>query len=70
MVRHVGRGASTERAEAVKQWKLFKPDVSLLDLRMPILDGVGAISAIRQFDSNARIIILTRFDDEEDVYRA
>jgi two-component system NarL family response regulator len=56
--------------EAVEQWALHRPDVSLLDLRMPVLDGVGAINEIRQFDPAARIILLTTFDGEEDIYRA
>ena len=56
--------------EAVEQWKLHRPDVSLLDLRMPVLDGVGAIEQIRQLDPAARVILLTTFDGEEDIYRA
>lgn len=56
--------------EAADQWKLHRPDVSLLDLRMPVLDGIGAMEQIRRYDPAARIIILTTFDDEEDVYRA
>jgi len=56
--------------EAVEQWRQHRPDVSLLDLRMPGLDGVGAIEQIRQIDPGARIILLTTFDGEEDIYRA
>ena len=55
--------------EAVEQWKLHRPDVSLLDLRMPELDGVGAIEHIREVDATARVILLTTFDSDEDVYR-
>jgi two-component system NarL family response regulator len=44
--------------------------VTLLDLRMPELDGVGAIREIRAGDENARIIVLTTFDGDEDIYRA
>jgi two-component system NarL family response regulator len=55
--------------EAVAEWKRHRPDVSLLDLRMPVLDGVGAIDQIRALDSAARVILLTTFDDEEDIYR-
>jgi len=56
-------------AQAVEQWKLVRPDVALLDLRMPVLDGAGAIHEIRQQDPGARIILLTTFDGEEDVYQ-
>jgi two-component system NarL family response regulator len=56
--------------EAVELWKKHRPDVTLLDLRMPELDGVSAIKAIRAADENARIIVLTTFDGDEDIYRA
>jgi DNA-binding NarL/FixJ family response regulator len=56
--------------EAVELWKEHRPDVTLLDLRMPELDGVGAIKEIRQLDENAQIVVLTTFDGDEDIYRA
>lgn len=55
--------------QAVEQWKLHRPDVTLMDLQMPALDGVNAIYQIRAADPNARIIILTTFDGDEDIYR-
>jgi DNA-binding NarL/FixJ family response regulator len=56
--------------EAVELWKQHRPDVTLLDLRMPELDGVGAINEIRALDENAHIVVLTTFDGDEDIYRA
>src|ERR1035438_3510323 len=56
--------------QAVELWKKHKPDVTLMDLRMPDLDGVSAIYEIRAADPNARIIVLTTFDGDEDIYRA
>src|SRR5437667_9967709 len=56
--------------EAVELWKQHHPDVTLLDLRMPELDGVGAINEIRASNENARIIVLTTFDGDEGIYRA
>src|SRR6266700_8302889 len=50
--------------EAVELWKQHHPDVILLDLRMPELDGVCAIREIRAIDDNVRIILLTTFDDD------
>jgi len=55
--------------QAVEKWQLSRPDVTLLDLRMPVLDGVGAIRQIRQHDAGARIVLLTTFDGEEDIYQ-
>jgi DNA-binding NarL/FixJ family response regulator len=56
--------------EAVDLWKEHHPDVTLLDLRMPELDGVGAIKEIRELDDGAHILVLTTFDGDEDIYRA
>ena len=56
--------------EAVEQFLRHRPDVALLDLRMPGMDGVEAIAAIRSKVSTARIILLTTFDEDEDIYRA
>jgi len=55
--------------QAVEFWKLHRPDVALMDLRMPSLDGVNAIYEIRAANPGARIIILTTFDGDEDIYR-
>jgi two-component system NarL family response regulator len=63
----VGQADSGEAA--VVQYRQLRPDVVLMDLRMPGLDGVAAIEAIRENDPAARIIILTTFDGEEDIYR-
>jgi two-component system NarL family response regulator len=55
--------------QAVELWKEKRPDVTLMDLRMPGLDGVEAIHEIRAVDPGARIIILTTYDGDEDIYR-
>ncbi len=57
-------------AEAVDEWSKHRPDVSLLDLRMPLLDAVGVINRIRETDPAARFLVLTTFDTDEDIYRA
>lgn len=54
---------------AVEQYRILRPDVALLDLRMPLLDGAEAISLIRQEFRQARLIILTTFDTDEDIYK-
>jgi two-component system NarL family response regulator len=55
--------------QAVELWKTHRPDVTLMDLRMPSLDGVNAIYEIRAVDPQARIVVLTTFDGDEDIYR-
>ena len=64
----VGEGSNGR--EAVELWKEHRPDVTLLDLRMPELNGVGAIMEIRELDENAQIVVLTTYDGDEDIYRA
>ncbi len=56
--------------QAVDLWRKHRPDVTLLDLRMPMLDGVGVIDEIRKEDTSARIIILTTYDTDNEIYRA
>jgi len=55
--------------EAVRLWREQRPDVALVDLRMPGLDGVGVVGQVRALDAMARILILTTYDGDEDIYR-
>src|SRR5688500_13800792 len=57
-------------AEAIALYQKHAPDVVLMDLRMPTLDGVAAIRAIRAADSDARIVALTTDDGGADIERA
>jgi two-component system, NarL family, response regulator len=54
---------------AVEQFQAQQPDVVLMDLRLPELDGVDAIAQIRAGAPHARIIVLTTYDADEDIYR-
>jgi len=56
--------------EAVDLWTEHHPDVTLLDLRMPTLDGVGVIENIRKQDASARVIVLTTYDNDTEILRA
>jgi DNA-binding NarL/FixJ family response regulator len=56
--------------EAVELWKTHRPDVSLLDLRMPVLNGVGVIKEVRDLDVSARVIVQTTYDTDEEIYQA
>ncbi len=55
---------------AVRQVASLKPDVVLMDLRMPILNGVEATRRIRAQHAGCQVIVLTTFDDDEDVFDA
>jgi two-component system NarL family response regulator len=55
--------------EAVEQYFAGRPDVGFFDLRMPIMDGVDAVLAIRKQEPAARIAIISSFQNEEEVYR-
>jgi DNA-binding NarL/FixJ family response regulator len=56
--------------DAVALYRQYHPDVTLMDLRMPDLDGIGAVKLIRQEFPEARIIALTSFDGDQDIYRS
>jgi len=64
----VGSAASGEEALAII--KRNKPDLLLLDLRMPGMDGIGVLQALKKIEDRPRVIILTSFDKDEDIYRA
>lgn len=55
--------------EVVECFREYKPDLALIDLRMPKMDGVSAIATICQEFPFARIIILSTYDRDEDIYR-
>jgi DNA-binding NarL/FixJ family response regulator len=63
-------GEANNGREAVEMFKQFKPDVVLMDLRMPDLDGTSATRMIRQEVPDAKIIALTSYDGDQDIYRA
>lgn len=56
--------------EAIKQFKLHRPDVTLMDLQMPDMRGIEAIIAIRSEFPDARIIVLTTYTGDVQVLRA
>ena len=60
----------TNGREAVALYREHRPDVVLMDLRMPEMGGVEAIAAIRREFSDAKVIVLTTYDGDEDIYRS
>jgi DNA-binding NarL/FixJ family response regulator len=61
--------ASTGR-EAIDQYRLHRPDITLMDLRLPDMHGVDAIVAIRAFQPDARVIVLTTYVGDVQATRA
>jgi len=63
-------GEATDGREAVQQTRALKPDVILLDMVMPHLDGLEAIKAIKEEQPEAKILVLTSFSDDDKVFPA
>ncbi|MCP2261302.1 two component transcriptional regulator, LuxR family [Streptoalloteichus tenebrarius] len=63
-------GEAANGREAVELAERLRPDVVLMDLRMPVLDGIGATKEILARRPATRIIVLTTFDDDEHLYPA
>lgn len=63
-------GEAADGAAGVELIVTLQPDVVLMDLRMPGLDGVGAIEALRRRNLPARVLVLTTYDSDTDIVRA
>ncbi len=61
---------ASDGKEAIEQFRLHRPDITLMDLQMPDLDGIEAISCIHGEFNNARIIVLTTYTGDVQVVRA
>jgi DNA-binding NarL/FixJ family response regulator len=63
-------GTAVDGQDAIEQAEALQPDVVLMDVRMPVLDGVAAVVALHERMPSCRVIMLTTFDDEDLVVRA
>lgn len=63
-------GEATNGREAVEQFRARKPDIVLMDLQMPVMGGIEAISAIRSEFPDARIVVLTTYKGDAQALRA
>ena len=63
--------AEAEDGEAALEgWRKHRPDVTVMDLRLPGMDGIATIKALRQEFAGAKILVLSTYGSEEDIYRA
>jgi two-component system NarL family response regulator len=63
-------GEATTGAQTVEAFNRLKPDVVLLDLRMPDGGGLGALTQIQQVNGTAKVLVLSSYANEEEIYRA
>lgn len=63
-------GGASNGEQAVAQFVEQRPDVTLMDLQLPVVNGIEAIRRIRQIDSSARIVVLTMYEGDENIHRA
>jgi DNA-binding NarL/FixJ family response regulator len=63
-------GAAASGEEAIALFSRYKPDITLMDLRLRTMSGLDAIKVIRREDPDARIIVLTMYAGDEDIHRA
>ena len=61
---------ASDGEEAVDRFIEHRPDVTVMDLQLPRMNGMQAIRSIRQVEPNARIIVLTMYQGDEDIYQA
>jgi len=61
---------SGEARESVRMFEKARPDITLMDLRLPDMNGVEAIREIRAIDPEARVIVLTTYEGDEDIHQA
>lgn len=63
-------GEAENGSEAIRLYRLHRPDVTLMDLRLPGMDGIETTREIRREFPDAKIIALTSYDGDQDIYRA
>jgi DNA-binding NarL/FixJ family response regulator len=63
-------GTAATAKSALEQFRTHRPDITLMDLRLPDMSGISAIVAIREEFSDARVIVVTTFEGDYEIQRA
>ena len=63
-------GEAADGSEAIEKYRALRPDILVLDLRMPEVDGLQVVERVIAFDAGAKILVMTMYDGEHDVARA
>jgi two-component system NarL family response regulator len=63
-------GEACNGHEAVEAWQRLRPDVTIMDIAMPVMDGVAALQEIRREHNNARVVMLTTYKGDAQILRA
>lgn len=63
-------GTAVDGRDAVEQVRKKKPDVVLMDIRMPGMDGIESMKVIKEYSKETKVIILTTFDDDEYIFES
>ena len=63
-------GQASKGSEAIKLYRECHPDITLIDLRLPDIPGVQVIRSIRAMNKDAKLMVLTTYDGDEDIFQA